>query len=295
VFYGEASAPGGSMTDLRQIQGKELSFNNLIDVDAGVTAATAWHDEDQVACVIIKHTTPCGIALADSPSDAWARALACDPVSAFGSVVAFNRTVTEEVAGAMAGTFIEIVVAPDFEPGALVHFRGRKNLRVLCVSTVPAEDDELDFKRVRGGFLVQQRMSMRFPEAEWSVVTDRSPSDAEWADLRFAWRAAASVKSNAIVLAKGAMTVGIGAGQMSRVDASRLAVMKAHDQGMDLKGAVLASDAFFPFRDGVDAAASSGVVAMIQPGGSIRDEEVAAAANEHGIAMVFTRRRLFRH
>jgi phosphoribosylaminoimidazolecarboxamide formyltransferase/IMP cyclohydrolase len=227
--------------------------------------------------------------------EAWERALACDPVSAFGGVVACNRAVSATAAEAMSALFLEIIVAPAFAEDALDVLQRKKNLRLIVASTRPAGPDELDYKRVRGGFLVQQRLSMRFPEDGWKVVTRRAPTDPEWADLRFAWRAAAAVKSNAIVLARDARTVGIGAGQMSRVDASRIAVMKAADQNLDLTGAVLASDAFFPFRDGVDAAASQGVAAVIQPGGSVRDAEVIAAADEHGLAMVFTGRRLFRH
>jgi phosphoribosylaminoimidazolecarboxamide formyltransferase / IMP cyclohydrolase len=295
AFYAEETPPPGSLPELAQLQGKELSFNNLLDVEAAATAVSAWHDDGRAACVIVKHTTPCGVALADSVSDAWAQALAGDPVSAFGGVVAFNREVPARAAEAMSGTFLEIVVAPSFEAGALEWFVKKRNLRVIQLPAAPAAAGEFDFKRVRGGMLVQRRLSMRFPEDAWRVVTRREPTTGEWADLRFAWRVSASVKSNAIVLAKDARTVGIGAGQMSRVDASRLAVMKAADQKVDLRGASLASDAFFPFRDGVDAAAAAGVRAVIQPGGSVRDEEVVAAADEHGIAMVFTGRRLFRH
>ena len=295
AFYAERGAPDGSLPDLRQLHGKELSFNNLLDVESALAAVSAWHDSAQAACVVMKHTTPCGVAVADTPAEAWTRALACDPVSAFGGVVAYNRSVPADAAEAMSGIFLEIIVAPDFDEDALEILQRKKNLRLLIASTEPAGEDEMDYKRVRGGFLVQQRLAMRFPEDGWRVVTKREPSEAEWADLRFAWRVSASVKSNAIVLAKDGRTVGIGAGQMSRVDASRIAVMKAADQNVDLHGAALASDAFFPFRDGVDAAASHGVAAVIQPGGSVRDEEVIAAADEHGMAMVFTGRRLFRH
>jgi phosphoribosylaminoimidazolecarboxamide formyltransferase/IMP cyclohydrolase len=295
AFYAELQPPPGALANFTQLHGKELSFNNLLDAEAAVTAASAWHDDTRAACVIVKHTTPCGIALADNPAEAWRRALASDPVSAFGGVIAFNRAVDAESAEAMAAIFLEIVVAPAFENAALDRLRTKKNLRLLQLAAAPAGEDELDYKRVRGGLLVQRRMSMRFDEAGWRVVTQREPNPNELQDLRFAWRAAASVKSNAIVLVKDARTVGIGAGQMSRVDSSRVAVMKAHDQNVDLKGAVLASDAFFPFRDGIDAAAASGVSAVIQPGGSVRDEEVIAAANEHGMAMIFTGRRLFRH
>ncbi|MCI0432279.1 MAG: bifunctional phosphoribosylaminoimidazolecarboxamide formyltransferase/IMP cyclohydrolase [Gemmatimonadetes bacterium] len=295
AFYTEPDAPPGSLGRLAQLHGKQLSFNNLLDVDAAVSAVSAWHGEAKRACVIVKHTTPCGVALGDSGVDAWARALACDPVSAFGGIVAFNGSVDAATADAIAATFLEIVVAPAFDEHALEILRRKKNLRLIVLPAARAGDDELDAKRVRGGFLIQARMRMSFPESAWQVRTRRAPTAAELDDLRFAWRVAASVKSNAIVLARDARTIGIGAGQMSRVDASRIAVMKAADQNADLKGSVLASDAFFPFRDGIDAAAKHGVAAVIQPGGSVRDDEVIAAAEEHGIAMIFTGRRVFRH
>jgi phosphoribosylaminoimidazolecarboxamide formyltransferase / IMP cyclohydrolase len=294
ALYAEEAAAGAAAA-FRQLQGKDLSYNNLLDFDAALLAVSAWADEDRVACAIIKHTTPCGVALADTMREAWDRALAADPVSAFGGIVAFNRPVDPAVAEAMAGTFLEVVVAPGFGTAALEHFGRRKNLRLIEASVGPPPRDELELKRIRGGVLVQRRLSMRFPETGWRVVTRRSPTDAEMRDLRFAWRVSAMVKSNAIVLARDERTAGIGAGQMSRVDSSRIAVLKARDAGLQLDGAVLASDAFFPFRDGVDAAAEAGVAALIQPGGSVRDEEVIAAADEHGLAMIFTGRRLFRH
>jgi phosphoribosylaminoimidazolecarboxamide formyltransferase / IMP cyclohydrolase len=292
AFYADADPPGGLPT-LRQLQGKELSFNNLIDVDAALLAVSAWPAEVP-ACAIIKHTTPCGIAVGADAAEAYRKALATDPTSAFGSVIAFNTAVSEQAAVLLRGLFVEAIAAPSFLPRARELLADKKNLRLL---EVPAPDGpaELDFKRVRGGFVVQTRMGLRFPEEGWRVVSARPPAVEEWEDLRFAWRAVATVKSNAILLARGGMAVGIGAGQMSRVDASRLAVLKAQDNGFDLAGAALASDAFFPFRDGVDAAAAAGVRAIIQPGGSVRDPEVVAAADEHGIAMVFTGRRLFRH
>ena len=295
AFYAEQDAPAGSLPELRQLHGKELSFNNLLDVEAAVMAVSAWADEKRAACVIIKHTTPCGIALADDAHSAYERANAGDPVSAFGGIVAFNRPVGTAVAEALSGAFLEIVIAPDFEPAALQVLQRKKNVRLIALPVTPAGADELDLKRVRGGLLVQRRMAMTFAEDDWRVVTTRSPSDEEMRDLRFAWRAAAAVKSNAIVLARDERTIGIGAGQMSRVDSSRIAVMKARDIDADIAGAALASDAFFPFRDGVDAAAQAGVRAIVQPGGSVRDEEVIAAADEHGIAMLFTGRRVFRH
>jgi phosphoribosylaminoimidazolecarboxamide formyltransferase/IMP cyclohydrolase len=279
--------------DLRQLHGKELSFNNLLDVDAGITAASPW--PDRIACAIIKHTTPCGLALGASPVEAYTRALATDRTSAFGSVIAFNATVDRAAAEAMGELFVEVVVAPGFQEDALAVFRKKKNLRVIELPRIPAAG--LDFKRVRGGFLAQDRFRPgdAAQESGWKVVTKRPPSESEWHDLRFAWAAVGSVKSNAILLARAEAAIGIGAGQMSRVDASFLAVHKARQQGADPRGAVLASDAFFPFRDGVDEAAAAGVAAIIQPGGSVRDEEVIAAADEHGLAMVLTGTRQFRH
>ncbi|HEV7587839.1 MAG TPA: bifunctional phosphoribosylaminoimidazolecarboxamide formyltransferase/IMP cyclohydrolase [Longimicrobium sp.] len=293
AFYREESA-GDGLPAMRQLGGKELSFNNLIDVDAALLAVSAWEGSGLAACAIVKHTTPCGIAVGADPAEAYRKALATDPTSAFGSVIAFNAHVTEQAAVLLRPNFVEAIVAPSLAEAALRLLSEKKNLRLIELSS-PATDGGLDYKRVRGGFVVQERMSMRFDETAWRVASQRQPSAEEMDDLRFAWRAVASVKSNAILLARGGMALGIGAGQMSRVDSSRIAVMKARDNGFDLAGAALASDAFFPFRDGVVAAAEAGVRAIIQPGGSVRDPEVVAAADEHGIAMVFTGRRLFRH
>jgi phosphoribosylaminoimidazolecarboxamide formyltransferase / IMP cyclohydrolase len=294
-FYAEEGSAERGIPAMRQLHGKELSFNNLLDVDAATLAVSAWHPTESAACVLVKHTTPCGCALGENALDAYRRALAADPVSAFGGIAAFNVPVTGTAAAALAELFLEIVVAPEFEPAALDTLRQKKNLRLIQLPFADADDSELDFKRVRGGFLAQRRLLLRFPEDAWRVASEREPTDAEWRDLRFGWRAAAMVKSNAIVLARDRQTVGIGAGQMSRVDASRVAVWKADEHSGGAGGAALASDAFFPFRDGIDAAAEAGVTAVIQPGGSVRDTEVIDAANEHGIAMVFTGRRLFRH
>ncbi|MFL5540010.1 MAG: bifunctional phosphoribosylaminoimidazolecarboxamide formyltransferase/IMP cyclohydrolase [Longimicrobiaceae bacterium] len=293
AFYRDESA-GDGLPAMRQLGGKELSFNNLIDVDAALLAVSAWEGTGLAACAIVKHTTPCGIAVGADPAEAYRKALATDPTSAFGSVIAFNAEVSEQAAVLLRPNFVEAIVAPSFAEPALRLLSEKKNLRLIALPSA-GDGGGLDFKRVRGGFVVQERMSMRFAEDGWRVATQRTPSAEEMDDLRFAWRAVASVKSNAILLARGGMALGIGAGQMSRVDSSRIAVMKARDNGFDLAGAALASDAFFPFRDGVDAAAEAGVRAIIQPGGSVRDAEVVAAADEHGIAMVFTGRRLFRH
>ena len=294
IFYRDASVEGG-LPAMRQLHGKELSFNNLIDMDAALLAVSAWDDTALAACAIIKHNTPCGVAVGRDAAEAYRKALSTDPTSAFGSVIAFNREVGEQAAVLLRPNFVEAIVAPSFSEPALRILSEKKNIRLIVLPPSEPAGDELDFKRVRGGFVVQTRLSMRFPEDAWKTVTKRQPTAEEMDDLRFAWRAVAAVKSNAILLARGGQALGIGAGQMSRVDSSRIAVMKARDNGFDLAGAALASDAFFPFRDGVDAAAEAGVRAIVQPGGSVRDEEVVAAADEHGIAMVFTGRRLFRH
>jgi len=290
AFY-VTGEPGG-LANLNQFGGKELSFNNFLDLDAACLALEPWQHE--VACVIIKHTTPCGLALGKTTAEAYRRALATDPVSAYGSVVGFNTIVDAETATAMSELFIEAVVAPRFQPDALEVLRKKKNLRIVEVPKTEG-DATLDFKRVRSGLLAETRMRFDPDESGWKVATKRAPTAGEMEDLRFAWAAVMSVKSNAILLARGGQTLGIGAGQMSRVDSSMLAVHKAKSAGHETAGAVLASDAFFPFRDGVDEAAKAGIRAVIQPGGSVRDAEVIAAADEHGIAMVLTGKRQFRH
>jgi phosphoribosylaminoimidazolecarboxamide formyltransferase/IMP cyclohydrolase len=280
------------MRDLAQRQGKELSFNNILDVDAAMAAVAAW--DKRPACAIIKHTTPCGIAVGISAADAFDKARRTDPVSAFGSVIAFNTVVDASTARAMSGLFVEVVVAPSFHDEALEVLAARKNLRVVELPVARA-GGALDYKRVRGGFLVQDAFVFDPSEKGWSVPTRRKPGDIELNDLRFAWAAVAAVKSNAILLARDEMAIGIGAGQMSRVDAAFLAVHKAREQGHATDGAALASDGFFPFADGVEHAAAAGVTSIIQPGGSVRDAEVIAAADAHGIAMVLTGHRQFRH
>jgi phosphoribosylaminoimidazolecarboxamide formyltransferase/IMP cyclohydrolase len=280
------------MRDLRQRQGKELSFNNLLDIDAGAWAVSCW--ANRPACCIIKHTTPCGVAVAGTAAEAFERARSTDPQSAFGSVVAFNTVVDEQTARTMGDLFVEVVAAPSFHQEALAVFAAKKSLRVIELP-VSRGVAALDFKRVRGGFLVQDRFTFEANDQSWTVPTQRRPTELEWVDLHFAWAAVASVKSNAILLAKGEKAIGIGAGQMSRVDAAFVAVYKARQQEHDPAGSVLASDAFFPFADGVDEAGKAGVTAIIQPGGSVRDAEVVAAADQHNIAMVFTGKRQFRH
>jgi len=290
AFY--VDAPGAGLAGLVQRGGKELSFNNFLDLEGALLAVTPFAGE--CACAIVKHTTPCGLATGATALEAYQKALACDPVSAFGSILAFTVPVDAAVAQAIASLFVECIVAPAFAPEAVDILGAKKNLRLL-EGTATESPGALDMKRVRGGVLVQEKAPTVLDAASWTVVTKRVPTAAEMKDLLFAWRAVACVKSNAIVLARDGATIGIGAGQMSRVDSAFLAVHKAQGAGHDTAGAALGSDAFFPFRDGVDHAASAGVTAIVQPGGSVRDAEVIAAADAHGIAMVFTGQRLFRH
>ena len=290
AFYVER--PGVGLAGLQQRGGKELSFNNLLDLEGALLASEPF--AEQACCAIIKHTTPCGLAVGTSAIDAYRKALATDPVSAFGSVISFTVPVDDEAASAVASLFVECIVAPAFSESAIDILGRKKNLRVLeGIAHWPRT--ALDFKRVRGGILVQERARTVIDDTGWQVATERQPTADERRDLLFAWRAVASVKSNAIVLAREEATIGIGAGQMSRVDASFLAVHKARVAGLETTGSVMGSDAFFPFRDGVDQAAEAGVRAIVQPGGSVRDAEVIAAANEHGMAMVLTGKRQFRH
>jgi phosphoribosylaminoimidazolecarboxamide formyltransferase/IMP cyclohydrolase len=278
--------------DLTQRQGKELSFNNILDLDGAMAAVAPW--TNRPACAVIKHTTPCGLAVGASALEAWQKALATDPQSAFGGVVAFNTVVSKATAEEMVGMFLEVIVAPSFHEEALRVLSAKKNLRVVELPVSHGEQG-LDYKCVRGGFLVQDRFQFDPSEEAWRVPTVRHPTEQEWSDLRFGWAGVASVKSNAIMLVRGEAAIGIGAGQMSRVDASFLAAHKARQQGHDPRGSVLASDGFFPFPDGVEAAAEAGVTAIIQPGGSIKDDDVIAAADRLGLAMVLTGSRQFRH
>ncbi len=272
---------------MTQHGGKELSYLNVFDTEA------AWrlvHRFDGPACVIVKHANPCGVAVADDIATAYVRANACDPVSAFGGIIAANRTVTAEMARAIGDVFTEVVVAPGYEPEALEVFAAKKNLRVM--SADPPAALVYDVRPVDGGLLVQRPDTVGGRSDEWRVVTSTQPTDAQWADLEFAWQVCAAVSSNAIVYAKDLQAFGIGAGQQNRLDSARIAAERSAGRA---EGGACASDAFFPFRDGLDAAAAAGIRAVIQPGGSVRDDEVVAAADEHGIAMVFTGRRHFRH
>jgi len=292
AFYADAS--GSGLAHAQQLQGKELSYNNLGDSDAAVNLVLEFAEP---ACAIIKHGNPCGAAIGRDAADAFARAWSADPVSAFGSVIACNRSIDAVLAQAMTESFIEVVLAPEVTREAADILARKKNLRVLAFGDPQQwrQANAWDFKRVRGGLLLQDFDDLVEDEGQWRIVTAREPSTDEYRDLRFAWKIAKHVRSNAIVYANAGRTLGVGAGQMSRVDAARCGAAKAEELGFSLQGAALASDAFFPFRDGVDAAAAAGVKAIIQPGGSIRDEEVIASANEHGIAMVFTSVRHFRH
>jgi phosphoribosylaminoimidazolecarboxamide formyltransferase/IMP cyclohydrolase len=290
AFYVEHGASG--LAALEQRGGKELSFNNLLDLEGALIATDPFAGE--ICCAIVKHTTPCGLAVGASAVEAYKKALACDPASAFGSVISFTSAVDTEAAEAVASLFVECIVAPEFSPDALDILGRKKNLRVL-VGTARWAARALDFKRVRGGFLAQERAPNVIDDTAWQVVTRRHPTADERRDMLFAWRAVASVKSNAIVLTRDGATIGIGAGQMSRVDAAFVSIHKARAAGHETPGAVMGSDAYFPFRDSLDQAVEAGVKAIVQPGGSIRDAEVIAAADEHGMAMVFTGQRQFRH
>ena len=290
AFYVERHKEG--IAALEKKGGKELSFNNLLDLEGALFATDPFQGE--TCCAIVKHTTPCGLATGANALDAYKKALECDPVSAFGSVISFTVPVDDETAEAISSLFVECIVAPKFSEGALEILGRKKNLRVL-EGQARWREEALDYKRIRGGFLAQERIARDGAKEDWRVVTKRQPTDTELTDLRFAWRAVGSVKSNAIVLARDGATIGIGAGQMSRVDAAFLSVHKARLAGHDTKGSVMGSDAFFPFRDGVEQAAEAGVSAIVQPGGSVRDEEVIQAANEFNIAMIFTGMRQFRH
>jgi phosphoribosylaminoimidazolecarboxamide formyltransferase/IMP cyclohydrolase len=288
ALYVDAEGEAGIATS-EKLQGKELSYNNLIDLDAAWALVSEFED---TACVIVKHTNPCGAATATDPAAAFEKAIATDPVSAFGGIIGFNRRVTEAAAQLISKTFFEAIAAPDYESGALEILSSRKNLRLLRMNRNSGDQRGFDVRVISGGFLVQDRDSANLSESSLRVVTSRQPSGPEMRALRFAWILAKHVKSNAIVYAREGQLVGVGAGQMSRVDSVRIGAMKA---ALPLVGTVLASDAYFPFRDGIDEAAKAGITAVIQPGGSVRDNEVIEAANQHKLAMVFTGMRHFRH
>jgi phosphoribosylaminoimidazolecarboxamide formyltransferase/IMP cyclohydrolase len=290
AFYRESGNQNKGITDLTQLHGKELSFNNIMDLDAVVKMVKTF---EQPCAVIVKHSNPCGVAIGDNVFSAFEKALATDPVSAFGGIFGFNRTLDLKTAEKLRESFIEVIIASDYEPEAFQLLAKKKNLRLLNMQQGFYE--EYDYKRVAGGILIQSQDIKSLADLEFKIVTQRQPIEDEWIALKFAWKVVKWVKSNAVIFCLNDRTIGIGAGQMSRVDSSLFAVDKAKRSGLSLQGTVVASDAFFPFRDGVDAAAEAGATAIIQPGGSVRDEEVIQAADEHKMAMVFTGIRHFRH
>lgn len=296
AFYRDPKVLVGSLANYTQLQGKELSFNNIADADAAWECVKSISDH-QAACVIIKHANPCGVAIANTVLEAYQKALQTDPSSAFGGIIALNRECDEACAEAIAKQFVEVFIAPHFSQAAKAIFASKQNVRLLEIPLPQgiSSFNQYDLKRVGGGLLVQSSDSKNVLPDELKTVTKRQPTPTELADLLFAWRVAKFVKSNAIVYCANGMTLGVGAGQMSRIDSARIASMKAKNVGLTLQGSAVASDAFFPFRDGLDVVIAAGATSVIQPGGSMRDDEVIAAANEHGIAMLFTGTRHFRH
>lgn len=293
AFYTERDPDPASISAARQLQGKELSYNNVADTDAALECVKQF---ESPACVIVKHANPCGVALGANISEAYDKAFATDPTSAFGGIIAFNRPLDRTTAEAIVERqFVEVIIAPGVEAAAEEVIAAKKNLRLLSCGDFAAAGQELDYKRVNGGLLLQQRDLGMVQANDLKVVTQRQPTGQQMDDLLFCWKVAKYVKSNAIVYARDGQTVGVGAGQMSRVYSARIASIKAADENIQVQGSVMASDAFFPFRDGIDAAAECGIAAVIQPGGSVRDEEVIAAADEADMAMVFTGMRHFRH
>lgn len=287
-----------SITNARQLQGKELSYNNIADADAAFECIKLFDNEIEPACVIVKHANPCGVAIADNLLTAYNKAYQTDPTSAFGGIIAFNQTVDADlINNIIERQFVEVIIAPEFTTTAITALSKKANIRALACGSWWEDtiSQDFDYKSITGGLLVQQRDSKMINSAQLQVVSQKQPTNSEIADLIFAWKVAKFVKSNAIVYAKNGMTIGVGAGQMSRVYSAKIAAIKAQDANLAVNGAVMASDAFFPFRDGIDSAAAVGIQAVIQPGGSMRDAEVIAAANEHNMAMVFTGIRHFRH
>jgi phosphoribosylaminoimidazolecarboxamide formyltransferase/IMP cyclohydrolase len=291
AFYTDPTRPTGLLGNFVQLQGKELSYNNIADSDAAWDCVRSFGNH---ACVIVKHANPCGVATADSTLEAYNKAFKTDPTSAFGGIIAFNRKVDLATAQAVSGQFVEVLLAPAYDKDALALLAAKKNVRVLRVPMGTGQND-IDVKRVGGGWLIQTPDSGTTAVKDLRVVTHKQPTPQQMADLLFAWKVAKFVKSNAIVFCGDGRTLGVGAGQMSRIDSARIASIKAENAGLTLKGSAVASDAFFPFRDGLDVVIDAGATCVIQPGGSMRDDEVIAAANERGIAMVLTGMRHFRH
>jgi len=293
AFYKEASPEEASISTANQLQGKALSYNNIADTDAALECVKEF---DEPACVIVKHANPCGVSIGDNILEAYEGAYKTDPTSAFGGIIAFNRELDADTAEAIVSRqFVEVIIAPSISDAAAQIVAAKPNLRLLECGQWESKTSGFDYKRVNGGLLVQDRDQGSVSSDDLKVVTKRQPTDEEMRDLQFCWKVAKYVKSNAIVYVKNSMTIGVGAGQMSRVYSAKVAGIKAADENLEVKGSVMASDAFFPFRDGLDAAAAAGITAVIQPGGSMRDDEVIAAADEHNIAMVFTGMRHFRH
>ncbi|EJG1636091.1 bifunctional phosphoribosylaminoimidazolecarboxamide formyltransferase/IMP cyclohydrolase [Vibrio parahaemolyticus] len=293
AFYVEANPQEASVSTARQIQGKALSYNNIADTDAALECVKEFNEP---ACVIVKHANPCGVALGKDILEAYNRAYQTDPTSAFGGIIAFNQELDAETASAIVERqFVEVIIAPSVSAEAIEVVAAKKNVRLLECGKWSTKTTGFDVKRVNGGLLVQDRDQGMVSLDDLKVVSKRQPTEEELKDALFCWKVAKYVKSNAIVYAKGDMTIGVGAGQMSRVYSAKIAGIKAADEGLDVAGSVMASDAFFPFRDGIDAAAEAGIKCVIQPGGSMRDDEVIAAADEHGMAMIFTGMRHFRH
>ena len=293
AFYVEASPEEASVSTAKQLQGKALSYNNIADTDAALECVKEF---DEPACVIVKHANPCGVAIGNDILAAYEGAYKTDPTSAFGGIIAFNRELDEETAQAIVSRqFVEVIIAPSISDAAAKIVATKPNLRLLACGQWSSKTTGFDFKRVNGGLLVQDTDQGSVTSDELTVVTKRQPTSEEMRDLQFCWKLAKYVKSNAIVYVKNSSTIGVGAGQMSRVYSAKVAGIKAADENLEVAGSVMASDAFFPFRDGLDAAAEAGITAVIQPGGSMRDNEVIAAADEHNIAMVFTGMRHFRH
>ncbi|GMR15268.1 MAG: bifunctional phosphoribosylaminoimidazolecarboxamide formyltransferase/IMP cyclohydrolase [Gammaproteobacteria bacterium] len=294
AFYVESGHEPAGIAAAEQLQGKALSYNNINDADAALECASQF--EQQATCVIVKHANPCGVAVGASNTEAYLHAFATDPVSSFGGIIAFNQRVGAEVATAiLEKQFVEVVIAPAFSDEAIVRFASKPNVRLLRSTGNGLPAGGLHYQQVSGGLLIQHKDADRVSREDCRGVTEREPTQQQWFDMLFAWKVARMAKSNAIIFAANGRTLGVGAGQMSRVDSARIARWKAKDAGLVLDGAAMASDAFFPFRDGIDTAAEAGIKAVIQPGGSMRDDEVIAAANEHDIAMVFTGVRHFRH
>jgi phosphoribosylaminoimidazolecarboxamide formyltransferase/IMP cyclohydrolase len=293
AFYRDPSVSGSSVGTSQQLAGKALSFNNIADTDAALECVRQF---EAPACVIVKHANPCGVAVEGSILEAYEKAFETDPTSAFGGIIAFNRSLDAKTADRiLERQFVEVIIAPGVEPGVVELFEKKPSVRLLTVGSLEQTPAQSDYRRVQGGLLIQDTDTGSRIESELTCVTDTKPTAPQMADLLFAWKVAKFVKSNAIIYAKNNQTIGVGAGQMSRVYSARIAAIKAQDANLEVAGSVMASDAFFPFRDGIDAAAEAGIAAVIQPGGSIRDDEVITAANEHGIAMVFTGMRHFRH